>query len=79
MARKWTLILARLFVSHYGTLASFQQQDYMHMQFPAQMYIDYVRVYQREDSPNMGCDPSSHPTADYITAYVTLCVRDVPS
>lgn len=31
------------------------------------MRIDYVRVYQRDDvHDGVGCDPSSHPTADYI-------------
>ena len=35
------------------------------------MYIDYVRVYQRDDvSEGTSCDPSHHPTADYINRYV---------
>lgn len=35
------------------------------------MYVDYVRVYQRSDVKNgLTCDPSSHPTTDYINAYV---------
>lgn len=42
----------------------------MHLQFPSQMYIDYVRVYQRDDSPGTGCDPADHPTADYIAKCV---------
>lgn len=47
---------------------SFQAQDFEHMTFPAQMLIDYVRVYQREGLGASGysCDPSSRPTADYI-------------
>lgn len=37
------------------------------------MYIDYVRVYQRADVKNgVGCDPSSHPTADYIQKYAPI-------
>jgi hypothetical protein len=37
------------------------------MQFPAKMYIDYVRVYQKDGLQHgVGCDPSSRPTADYI-------------
>lgn len=35
------------------------------------MYIDYVRVYQRDDVENgVGCDPDTRPTADYIQKYV---------
>ena len=33
------------------------------------MYVDYVRVYQRDDvisEDSYSCDPKSHPTADYI-------------
>ncbi|KDQ15829.1 glycoside hydrolase family 16 protein [Botryobasidium botryosum FD-172 SS1] len=33
---------------------------------PAQLLIDYVRVYQRTGSTNLGCSTSSYPTADYI-------------
>ena len=51
-------------------LASFQEQDWMHLQFPAKMYIDYVRVYQRSDvSDGTTCDPPNYPTADYISKY----------
>ncbi|KAI5481578.1 glycoside hydrolase family 16 protein [Pseudohyphozyma bogoriensis] len=32
---------------------------------PMAMVIDYVRVWQKGE-PNIGCDPASHPTADYI-------------
>ena len=52
----------------------FQQQDYEHMTFPAYMYVDYVRVYQREGldtDQSIGCDPSKRPTADYIAKYVS--------
>ncbi|KZT28336.1 glycoside hydrolase family 16 protein [Neolentinus lepideus HHB14362 ss-1] len=51
-----------------GMSPQFQAQDFQHLTFPSKMYIDYVRVYQREGlgSDSIGCDPSSHPTADYI-------------
>jgi beta-glucan synthesis-associated protein KRE6 len=39
------------------------------MQFPAVMLVDYVRVYQRKDSVNVGCDPPNYPTADYINRH----------
>ncbi len=63
------LVFARL--SHFIT-AGFQHQDFKHLTFPSKMYVDYVRVYQREDAGDekLTCDPSSHPTAEYITKYV---------
>jgi beta-glucanase (GH16 family) len=54
-----------------GLAPSFQAQDFMHMQFPSEMYIDYVRVYQREGIPNgLTCDPPNRPTADYINNHL---------
>ena len=53
----------------------FQKQDFMHLTFPVQMFIDYIRVYQREDvisEDSISCSPSSHPTADYITKCVSF-------
>lgn len=37
--------------------------------WPAVMKIDYVRVYQRSDSINVGCDPPNYPTADFINRH----------
>ena len=34
------------------------------------MLVDYVRVYQKKDQKNIGCDPEDFPTADYINTYV---------
>ena len=31
-----------------GMSPSFQAQDFQHLQFPSQMFVDYVRVYQRD-------------------------------
>jgi hypothetical protein len=39
------------------------------MQFPAVMLVDYVRVYQRKESINVGCDPPNYPTAEYINRH----------
>jgi hypothetical protein len=36
------------------------------MMFPAEMLVDYVRVYQRKGSTNVGCSPKDYPTAEYI-------------
>ncbi|KAJ3867728.1 glycoside hydrolase family 16 protein [Lentinula novae-zelandiae] len=55
-----------------GMSPNFQAQDFMHMQFPAQMLVDYVRVYQRAGLKGMfTCDPSTRPTADYINNHIT--------
>ncbi|KAJ7712456.1 glycoside hydrolase family 16 protein [Mycena metata] len=54
-----------------GMSPGFQHQDFMHMTFPNKMYIDYVRVYQREDVANgVGCNPPNYPTADYINNHL---------
>ncbi|EJD00925.1 glycoside hydrolase family 16 protein [Fomitiporia mediterranea MF3/22] len=50
-----------------GLSTSFTTVDLDKLVFPSKMYIDYVRVYQREGvSEGVTCDPSHHPTADYI-------------
>lgn len=35
---------------------------------PGYMYIDYVRVWQKADEKNVGCDPPDYPTKEYIEA-----------
>ncbi|KAF9256973.1 beta-glucan synthesis-associated [Marasmius fiardii PR-910] len=40
------------------------------LSFPAEMSFDYIRVYQREGSVNVGCDPKDYPTADYINKHL---------
>jgi len=40
------------------------------MIFPSEYLIDYVRVYQRKDEVNIGCDPSDFPTAKYINDHL---------
>jgi len=32
--------------------------------------VDYIRVYQRSDSKNTGCDPEDFPTQAYINQYI---------
>jgi len=54
-----------------GLSSSFQRQDYKHLQFPSKMYVDYIRVYQREGVRNgVTCNPRSHPTTDYINSHL---------
>lgn len=41
--------------------------------FPAEMLIDYVRVYQPHGKKQrISCDPPDHPTADYIQRNLEL-------
>lgn len=49
-----------------GISQNWQTIDLTTMEFPAEMLVDYVRVYQRKGSTNVGCSPSGYPTADYI-------------
>ncbi|KAF9005293.1 hypothetical protein BDZ89DRAFT_1145312 [Hymenopellis radicata] len=54
-----------------GLSPSFQQQDYMHLEFPSKMYIDYVRVYQRAGTKNgLTCNPPNRPTSTYINDHI---------
>ncbi|KAI0081594.1 glycoside hydrolase family 16 protein [Panus rudis PR-1116 ss-1] len=58
-------------IMNLGMSPSFQKQDFKHLTFPSRMYVDYVRVYQRTDvKEGVTCDPSSHPTADYINNHL---------
>ena len=50
--------------------ADWQQIDLATMQFPAEMLVDYVRVYQRKGQTNVGCDPPGYQTAKYIQRHV---------
>jgi beta-glucan synthesis-associated protein KRE6 len=43
--------------------------DFTKLTFPTTMLIDYVRVYQPSGAHNIGCDPKSAPTMDYINTY----------
>ena len=40
------------------------------MTFPTEMLIDYVRVYQRSGSENVGCSPDDYPTEEYINNHM---------
>ena len=36
------------------------------MEFPAEMLVEYTRVYQWKGQTNIGCDPPNYPTVKYI-------------
>ncbi|KNZ80895.1 Beta-glucan synthesis-associated protein SKN1 [Termitomyces sp. J132] len=58
-------------VLNLGISPGFQRQDWKHLQFPSKMYVDYVRVYQREGTKNgITCDPPDHPTSTYIQKHI---------
>ena len=39
------------------------------MEFPSEMLLEYVRVYQRKEQTNIGCNPPGYLTADYINRH----------
>ncbi|THU80069.1 beta-glucan synthesis-associated [Dendrothele bispora CBS 962.96] len=53
-----------------GISENFGFVDFDHLTFPAIMTVDWIRVYQNEDSINIGCDPKDFPTAAYIEEYI---------
>ncbi|WRT67581.1 uncharacterized protein IL334_004553 [Kwoniella shivajii] len=55
-------------ILNFGMSDGFQAVDWAHLEWPAKMLVDYVRVYQRTDG-KIGCDPSDRPTADYIARH----------
>ncbi|KAH8113341.1 beta-glucan synthesis-associated [Phellopilus nigrolimitatus] len=57
-------------IMNFGMSFNFAQVDLADLPFPATMLIDYVRVYQKSGSKNIGCDPKDFPTADYINTYI---------
>ncbi|PVF97040.1 concanavalin A-like lectin/glucanase [Serendipita vermifera] len=40
------------------------------LRYPAEMHVDYIRVYQHKDAINYGCDPEGYPTTSYINQYI---------
>jgi len=57
-------------IANLGMSENFGNVDLEHLTFPTSMRVDYIRVYQRADSINIGCDPKDFPTAAYINQYL---------
>ncbi|KAJ7366627.1 glycoside hydrolase family 16 protein [Mycena albidolilacea] len=58
-------------ILNFGMSPGFQHQDFEHMTFPNKMYVDYIRVYQRDGvSEGATCNPSKYPTSDYINKHI---------
>ncbi|KAJ2934244.1 hypothetical protein H1R20_g2843, partial [Candolleomyces eurysporus] len=53
-----------------GMSPNWQTIDISTMLFPGEMKVDYVRVYQRKNEINIGCDPKDYPTAKYINDHL---------
>ncbi|CAK5262481.1 unnamed protein product [Mycena citricolor] len=53
-----------------GTSPNWGTPDLTTMVFPAEMRVDYVRIYQRDGETNLGCDPKDYPTKDYIDRHM---------
>ncbi|KAK7468726.1 hypothetical protein VKT23_003229 [Stygiomarasmius scandens] len=53
-----------------GMSTNFGTVDLEHLVFPTSMMVDWIRVYQRKDSINIGCDPKEFPTKAYIEQYI---------
>ncbi|THH03311.1 hypothetical protein EW145_g6360 [Phellinidium pouzarii] len=57
-------------IMNFGMSTNFATVELDALPFPATMLVDYVRVYQKKGSKNIGCDPEDFPTADYINTYI---------
>jgi hypothetical protein len=48
----------------------FGAPDFENLVIPAIMKVDYIRIYQRPDQINVGCDPPGYPTTEYIQKHI---------
>ncbi|KOS14920.1 kre6-glucan synthase subunit [Malassezia pachydermatis] len=55
-----------------GIAGGFQEVHWDEIDFPAQMEFDYIRVYQKPGQKRVSCDPSDHPTANYINSNMEM-------
>ncbi|KAH3900902.1 SKN1/KRE6 family beta-glucan synthesis-associated protein SCDLUD_002362 [Saccharomycodes ludwigii] len=46
--------------------------DWQSIYFPVTLSIDYVRIYQPNDSISITCDPEDYPTYDYIQDHLSV-------
>ncbi|KAI6097787.1 beta-glucan synthesis-associated [Pisolithus sp. B1] len=57
-------------VLNLGMSPNWQTIDTSTLSFPAEMRVDYVRVYQRQGETNIGCSPPDFPTDSYIKRHL---------
>ena len=55
-----------------GMSENFGFVDLDNLDFPSIMRVDYVRVYQPKGKVNIGCSTERYPTAQYISACITV-------
>jgi len=53
-----------------GMSTNFGTVDTEHLPFPVTMSVDWIRVYQKTNAINYGCDPDDFPTQAYINEYI---------
>ncbi|KAI9842860.1 MAG: hypothetical protein M1837_006881 [Sclerophora amabilis] len=53
-------------VLNLGLSNSWTWIDWANLTFPTTMYVDYVRVYQKEGEESITCDPPGYETTEYI-------------
>lgn len=53
-----------------GLSENFGDIDFPNIQWPVNMLVDYIRVYQHPDRINIGCDPTGFPTSNYISRFI---------
>lgn len=57
-------------IMNLGISNSWAYIDWASIYFPVTMSIDYVRIYQPNDSVSITCDPTDYPTYDYIQSHL---------
>jgi len=57
-------------ILNFGMSPNFGTPDLENLVFPAIMKVDYIRIYQRTDLVNIGCNPPDYPTTDYIEKHL---------
>jgi len=64
-----------------GLSEKFGHVDYDKLIYPAIMTVDYIRVYQDPDLPNVTCDPRKRMTLcfGYFTTHPPIHTADFPT
>ncbi|KAK9473333.1 beta-glucan synthesis-associated protein KRE6 [Dipodascopsis tothii] len=56
-------------IMNFGLSTSWVYIDWNELEFPSEMAIDYVRIYQKEGNESLTCDPEGYPTTTYISEH----------
>ncbi|CCE78073.1 Piso0_000686 [Millerozyma farinosa CBS 7064] len=57
-------------IMNMGLSNSWDYIDWPSINFPVELRVDYVRVYQASDNVSITCDPTDHPTYQYIESHL---------